>query len=235
MPKENYPVTLIQIDEMSPTVRNFHFEFKKKARFDFKAGQFVTIELVKNGKNTRKSYSIASPPYLQNKIELCIKLVDGGFTSNWFFNLKVGDEITIQGPLGAFALNDPLPAHLIFAATGTGIAPLRAQARQILHNGDKRKISMILGVRHEEEILFEEEMRSLEKQYPNFEFIPVISRPKSWKGETGYVQDVIRRRFSDPKDKEVYICGLVPMVNDLKATLSELGYSNESIHFEKWT
>lgn len=235
MAKEWYPVKLTQIDEYSTTVRNFHFEFEKP-RFDFIPGQFIMVEVPKEGeKPVRKPYSIASPPYFPNKIELCVKWVEGGFVSTWFFNLKMGDQIQVQGPLGVFKLHEPLPPRLVFVATGTGIAPLRSQFMQLLHDGYDRDISFVFGNRYEDEIPFHSELLDLARRHPNFHYFPTISRPKKWDGEKGYVQDLIKKHFADPKDIHVYICGLVPMVNDLRACLTDLGYPKESIHFEKWT
>ncbi len=236
MPKQKYPVTLTKIDKMTPTVRNFHFEFSKVPRFDFIAGQFVMVERENSeGKLIKKSYSIASPPYFQNKIELCVKKVDGGFMSGWFFTLEEGDETEFIGPMGVFKLKEPLPEHLLFVATGTGIAPLRAQILQLLHEGYSKKISMVLGVRYENEVLFQNEMEELAQQHSNFEFIPIVSRPEKWQGEKGYVQHYLKKAFADPEGKAVYICGLIPMVNDTQQTLLDLGYTKENIHFEKWT
>lgn len=237
MPKEFYPVTLTKIEEFSDTVRNFHFTFHKKPRFDFIPGQFVMVEVPKDGqdKPVRKPYSIASSPHLPDKIELCIKKVDGGFVSGWFFGLKEGDEIELQGPLGVFKLIEPLPEHLLFVATGTGIAPLRAQFEYLLHNDYQKPITFVFGNRYEDEIPFHEEMLQLAAKHSNFNYIPTISRPKNWTGEKGYVQEIIKKELPNPKGIEVYICGLVPMVNDLKANLMEMGYAKEAIHFEKWT
>lgn len=235
MAKDWFPVKLTKIDEYSSTVRNFHFQFLKP-RFDFIPGQFIMVEVPKEGaKPVRKPYSIASPPFFPEKIELCIKLVEGGFVSNWFFGLKLGDEISVQGPLGVFRLVEPLPEHLIFVATGTGIAPLRAQFLQLLHDGYDKPITFVFGNRYENEIPFHQELLDLAKKHSNFHYIPVISRPQSWQGEMGYVQEILRKKFPDPKGIHVYICGLVPMVNDLKTCLTELGYPKESIRFEKWT
>ncbi len=235
MPKEIYPTHLAKIDEMTPTVRNFHFEFREKPRFDFKPGQFVMVEVEKEGKTVKKPYSISSPPHLPNQIELCIKKVEGGFVSNWFFNLKVGDVIPVQGPLGNFALKGPLPEHLLFVATGTGVAPLRGMIFDLFHRGHTGKVSLLLGVRYENEILFRKEFEALAKKHANFEFIPTVSRPKNWQGASGYVQEQIGQRFPNPAGIQIYACGLVPMINALREDLTKIGYPKEVIHYEKWT
>jgi NAD(P)H-flavin reductase len=237
MAKEIYPVKLTKIDEYSDTVRNFHFSFEKKPRFDFRPGQFVMVEVPKEGddKPVKKPYSIASPPYFENKIELCIKLVEGGFVSTWFFSLKEGDDIEVQGPLGVFRLKEPLPEHLIFIGTGTGLAPLRSMYLQLLHEGYAKPISFVFGNRYADQIPFHQESLDLAKKYSNFDYIPVVSRSPEWTGEKGHVQEVFKKHFPDPAGKSTYICGLVPMVNETKSLLEELNYPKEAINFEKWT
>ena len=233
--KELYNGHLVKIEEMTSSVRNFHFEFPEKPRFDFIAGQFVMVEVPKEGKNVRKPYSIASPPHWPNKIELCIKKVEGGYVSSYFFDLQPGYIMPMEGPLGVFKLKEPLPPHLLFVATGTGVAPLRAQIHNLLHAGHRGQITLILGIRYENEILFDAEFRELAAKHPNFEYIPTISRPEKWTGKTGYVQDIIQERFPNPEGIQIYACGLVPMVNSLLESLTKIGYPRSAIHFEKWT
>ena len=48
---------------------------------------------------------------------------------------------------------------------------------------------MIFGTRKKEDIVYYDELLELEKQNPNFTFIPVLSREK-WEGKSGYVHDV---------------------------------------------
>jgi len=230
-----YPGHLVQIDEMSPTVRNFHFEFKEPARFGFEPGQFVMVEVPRDGKMVRKPYSIASPPEWANKIELCIKKVEGGYVSSYFFDLKVGYIMPMEAPLGVFKMKAPYPEHLVFVATGTGVAPLRSMIHHLLHEDYRGKMTLILGVRYENEILFDAEFKDLVDKHSNFSYIVTISRPEKWTGEKGYVQDQIKKHFSDPTGIEIYACGLVPMINSLKETLESLGYEKKALHFERWT
>lgn len=230
-----YNAHLVKIDELSSSVRNFHFAFPEKPRFDFKSGQFVMAEVPREGKTVRKPYSIASPPHWTDRIELCIKKVEGGYVSTYFFGLTTGYVMPMEGPLGVFALKPPLAPHLLFVATGTGVAPLRAMIYTLLHEGHTGKITLILGVRYENEILFDAEFKKMAEEHYNFEYIATVSRPETWQGEKGYVQDQIRKRFADPQGREVYACGLVPMINGLKDTLTELGYPKQALHFERWT
>lgn len=69
-------------------------------RFDFKPGQFVTLDLpIHEKKNKRwRSYSIASAPDETNIFELVIVLVEDGLGTPYIWsNIKIGDELILRG------------------------------------------------------------------------------------------------------------------------------------------
>jgi ferredoxin-NADP reductase len=120
-------------------------------RFDFKPGQFVTLDLPIHEKPNRRlrSYSIASWPDGTNVFELCIVLLEDGAGTNYLFNeIKEGSEITLRGPVGVFTLPDPIEKDLFLICTGTGIAPFRSMIHQIIQNNiPHQNIHLIFGCR----------------------------------------------------------------------------------------
>ena len=231
-----YDAKVSKIIELSATVKHFVFDYAPEADTQFRAGQFMMVHLEKDGKPHKKPYSIASSPSLKNKIELCIKLVEGGYVSNWFFGLKEGDVIHTSLPYGVFTIREPWQENLVFTATGTGVAPMRGMIQNLYEKGCDKNIWLIFGNRHEEEILYLDEWRALEKRHSNFHFIPTISKPKHWTGEKDYVQHIVKRMFEGKTDGAAfYGCGLVPMCQQLKATLIEMQVPKERIHFEVFT
>ncbi len=233
-----YDAKMVKIWSLSETVKHFVLEYAPDADASFKAGQFMQVHLEKEGQPHKKSYSIASSPNLGGqKIELCIKRVEGGFVSNWFFGLKEGDVIKTALPYGVFTVKEPLQDHLVFVGTGTGVAPLRGMIKYLYETGCTKDIWLIFGNRFETDILYLDEWRELEKKHKNFHFIPTVSRGKDWTGETAYVQDIVKRVFADkPKESlDFYGCGLVPMCQQLKAALLEMQVPRERIHFEQFT
>ncbi len=232
-----YDAKMVKIVSLSDTVKHFVLEYASDADTNFTAGQFLQVHLEKEGKPHKKSYSIASSPSLGKRIELCIKLVEGGYVSTWFFGLKEGDVLKTSLPYGVFTVKEPLQDNLIFVGTGTGVAPLRGMIQRLYEQGCTKDIWLIFGNRYESDILYESEWRELEKKHKNFHFIPTVSRPKGpWKGETAYVQDIVKRVFAGRNEGlDFYGCGLVPMCQQLKATLLEMGIPKERIHFEQFT
>lgn len=235
MPLEPIVTKLEKIFELTPTVRTFRLRFPEGKWIPFKAGQFCMVHVPKEGeKPLKKAYSICSSPFETGYLDLCIKLVEGGFATNWFWTLKEGDELTVTLPYGGFVLKEPVEHELVFVATGTGLAPLRSMLRVLLRDGFQKPITLIFGVRYENEVLYADEFRELEKKHPNFKFIPTISRPKEWKGEAGYVQDKLRKYVTDPAGKQIYVCGLVPMIEAVQKAAEEIGFDKKQVHFEKY-
>lgn len=235
-----YDAKMVKIESLSETVKHFVLEYPSDADTRFIAGQFMQVHLQKDGQPHKKSYSIASSPNLGGqKIELCIKRVEGGYVSNWFFGLKEGDVIKTALPYGVFTVKEPLQDDLVFVGTGTGVAPLRGMIKYLYETGCTKNIWLIFGNRYETDILYKEEWLELTQKHKNFHFIPTVSRPmnpSAWKGETAYVQDIVKRVFADKlATADFYGCGLVPMCQQLKAALLEMGFPKERIHFEQFT
>ena len=69
--------------------------------------------------NEWRSYSMASMPRDLPQLEFLVRLIDGGTMSEYLrAPNRVGEAITIEGPLGAFILHPSRAPH-IFVAGGT--------------------------------------------------------------------------------------------------------------------
>jgi ferredoxin-NADP reductase len=234
MDRKVYLTRLEKIETHTPTVKSFFLRLPPGEKLEFKAGQFISLHVPKEGKMVRKPYSIASSPSDTPLLELCVKRVENGFVSNTLFSYREGAEISVDGPDGVFYLRKPFKADLVFIGTGTGIAPLRSMIRSLFQENYPGQAVLIFGVRNDTDILYEKEFRQLEENHRHFKFVPVVSRPVNWKGETGYVQEKIDRYIGDSAGKEVYVCGLTPMVDAVKEKLKSIGFERKQIFYEKY-
>ena len=235
MPPPVLESVVSDIFELTPTVKTFRLRLPKGVDAGFKAGQFCSVHILREDKILRKPYSICSAPYEKEYLDLCIKRVEGGFVSSFFCDyLKVGAILPLQLPYGHFTMKEPYDYEFVFVATGTGLAPLRSMTRQLIHDGVDRPIWLFFGARYEDDLLYDDEWRALEKKHSNFNYIPCVSRPEKWDGERGYVQDAARKYLTSPAEKQVYLCGLVPMVESCKVAFTEMGFGKDQIHFEKY-
>ena len=60
------------------------------------------ITVVKDDVKKLKSYSIFSPPSQKDTLDVCIKIVEGGFASQVFDVVEVGEVFEMKGPFGRF-------------------------------------------------------------------------------------------------------------------------------------
>ncbi len=141
----------------------------------------------------------------------------------------------MHGPLGKFILPEVIDFDVVFVAVGTGIAPFRSMIRHLFRDGFQRKIWLLFGSRYGDMIPYHQEWLELAKAHSNFTYIPTISRPgPDWKGETGYVQTKIERFFSNPEAKQIYICGLNEMNQEVQESALKLGFQKEQVFYEKY-
>src|SRR6187549_2214193 len=171
---------VIRLLDETATTRRFWIEVPEMENFDFKPGQFVTLDLPIHEKPNKRwrSYSIASWPDGTNVFELVIVLLDGGLGTNYLFNeITVGSELTLRGPQGVFVLPENIENDLFFICTGTGVAPFRAMAHHILnHNISHKLIYLIFGCRKFGDALYGKELKELAKEMPSFQYLPTFSR-----------------------------------------------------------
>ena len=235
MPKRYFQVTVEAIERLTPTVKVFRLRFAADAGFDFVAGQYVMVDIPRDAGILQKAYSIASSPLQRDSIDLCIKLVEGGYASTYFHRaVEIGMSLTIHEGQGTF-VDRGGDRERLYVAAGTGIAPIRSMIQALYATGFDGPVWLFFGVRYDDEILYEAEWRRLAAEHPRFRFLPTVSRPRAWTGDVGWVQDLLRAHLTNPAGKEAYVCGVVPMVKAVKPLLIELGVPRPQIHTEKYT
>jgi NAD(P)H-flavin reductase len=219
-----------------PETYLIRFTFENEGVFDFEPGQFISIFAEKEGKRISRPYSIASWPESKESLELCIKVVEGGFMSNYLHRVPRGTKLQTIGPLGRFVMQEPIAYDTVFVSTGTGIAPFISMMGHIWEQdlGDDREFHMVFGVRYVQDLIYRGLIEKWEREHRNFHFYPTISRPETadWKGRVGYVQKILQNEIADYATKQVYICGLHDMVEDVRDLCTRLGFAY--VRFEKW-
>jgi ferredoxin-NADP reductase len=242
---------VIRIEEQTASTRRFFVQVPEVDVFDYKPGQFVTLDLPIHEKSNKRwrSYSIASNPDGTNIFELCIVFLEGGLGTTYLFNeIKEGSELTLRGPVGVFTLPEPIEKDLFLVCTGTGIAPFRSMVKNIInHKIAHQKIHIIFGCRTKADVLYLEEMNGLMQQDENFIFHVAYSREvvEDTNAYNGYVHQVYEKictenKIVDTENTEnkivapanFYLCGWRAMIDEATKRILDLGYDKKSIHVE---
>jgi len=214
----------------SEDVKTFYIKTDKK--IEYKAGQFIMLKAMVGDKKIGRAYSVASIND-EEFIEITFK-VCGEFT-NYLNTLKEGDKITCQGPFGHFTLYKNTNKKIVFIATGTGITPIRSILREMYKKkniGNFDKLTLIYGSRYLNTLNYNEEFVTMNVDFDNFEYIPVLSREDNWNGKKGHVQSIVKENID--KDATYFICGLPIMAEEVHKILTENGIEKKNIVVERF-
>ncbi len=226
---------VVRILDETPSTKRYFIELPAVQRFEFKPGQFVTLDLpIHEKKNKRwRSYSIASAPDGTNMFELIIELVPDGLATTYLWeNIHVGDTFLLRGPAGVFVLPEPVPQDYFMICTGTGIAPFRSMIRHLCNQtAQVSNLYLIVGAQKKEDLLYFDEMNEMQQKMPNFQYIPTLSR-ESWAGRTGYVHPIYKELAAGKPDAQFFLCGWKNMIDEAKQNLLDIGYDKKQIHLE---
>lgn len=206
-----------------------------------KAGQHVDIRLTaEDGYQASRSYSIASPPEAQDNIMLTVERLDDGEVSPYLVDeLRVGDLVELRGPIGGYFVWDTqMGGPLLLAAGGSGIVPLMAMLRHRAATASSIPTRLLYSSRSYEDIIYRDELASLNNTDPNLEVIQTLSRhaPDNWPGYTGrfnsnILQEVIWPATQNPL---TYICGPTAFVEAMATGLVTLAYPPLHIRTERF-
>jgi ferredoxin-NADP reductase len=226
---------VIRIENETPATRRYWIQVPELEVFDFKPGQFVTLDLPIHEKPNKRwrSYSIASWPDGTNIFELVIVLNTEGAGTTYLFNeITVGSELIFRGAQGVFTLPERLDTDTFLICTGTGIAPFRSMTHYIkLHDVHHQNIYLIFGSRTQQDLLYYNELTELQQNLPGFHYIPTLSR-EEWTGQTGYVHSIYEELCSKRQPAKFYLCGWKNMIDEAKKRITEMGYDKKAIHQE---
>lgn len=202
----------------------------------------------------RRAYSVASSSRMLEYLEFLVVLVRSGALTPRLFHLQPGDRLWLGRKIvGMFTLDSvPADRNLLLFATGTGLAPYMSMIRTFAGRHRERRIAIVHGARHSADLAYSTELRMMEQLCPTFHYFPIISRaaeePVRWAGRTGYVQDVWTSGALEqcwgarptPADTHVYLCGNIPMIEDMISLLGREGFREHTrktpgeLHVERY-
>lgn len=228
------PAVLIdRIDVAGPEVVIFKFAPKEGEVFDFKPGQYATLGLDIGAKFVARAYSIASSPYTRDELEFYINVIDQGEFTPSLFALQERDEVYYMGPKGIFTLKKSDAEHLLFIATGTGLAPYMSMLRtmhidQCRGTPHGRTITLVHGVRYSDDLGYREELSALAAEASfNLVYLPLVSRPgddSNWSPKLG------RGRITELfQEDQAHAAGALPQGVDPEAVFSRLPFEKTGV------
>jgi CDP-4-dehydro-6-deoxyglucose reductase len=224
-----FPCRVTKCEKLNADVIRLILELPKTERLQFLAGQYIDI-IMKDGK--RRSFSLANPPYEDQKLELHIRYYEGGLFSEYAFkDLKDKALLRIEGPLGQFTLQES-DRPIIMIAGGTGFAPVKSLIEHALEQKDFRPIHIYWGARTEADLYFDSIAKQWAIDFEHIKYIPVLSEiddATDWEGKKGFVHEAVLEDHADLSGYDIYACGPPPMVNAVVESFPKQGLNRERL------
>jgi NAD(P)H-flavin reductase len=218
-----------KIVEESPSVLNFHFNFKDeklREEFTFTSGQFGEYSVFGVGEAT---FCISSSPTRRDHLEAAVARV--GRVTNTLHRLGVGAEIGFRGPFGnSFPLDYLQGKSLVFVAGGIGLAPLRSLIWNAIDNRDKyENIDIIYGARTPNDLCFKYDLDAWEKDKTVKMTTTVDREAKGWAGNVGFVPQITEKAAPPARNAVAIVCGPPVMIRFTFPVLEKLGFTPEQM------
>jgi CDP-4-dehydro-6-deoxyglucose reductase len=213
------------LERLAADVMKVTLRLPPAVNFEFFPGQY--IDVIGSG-GVRRSYSLASA---SNKVlELHIRSVPNGAMSTYWFEQAVSNDLLrLNGPLGTFFLREVAGLDLVFLATGTGIAPVKAMLEGLVAFAPERQprsVTVYWGGRTKSDLYWDPAALP-----PTLQYHPVLSRADAtWTGRRGHVQDALVADCPDFSNTMVYACGSDAMIHGARSLLTNKGLASQRFH-----
>ncbi|MGB3778192.1 MAG: ferredoxin--NADP reductase [Tunicatimonas sp.] len=210
----------------------------------YEAGQFLTLILIIEGDEVRRSYSLCTSPTVDPHPAVTVKRVASGKVSNYLNDtLKPGDTIRVAEPAGTFttAVDAANQRHVVMFGGGSGITPLMGLLKSVLHTESQSKVSLIYANRSADSIIFSKQLASLRQQYSDrFHVVHVLEdatdHSDAHEGQVlaERVPELLEALPFSEATTEYFLCGPQGMMENVRQALQSLDVPSHLVHKESF-
>lgn len=224
--------TIADLRQLSDSTISLTLTGEALNTLSFLPGQYANISVP--GSNQHRAYSYSSMPR-DGQVSFLIRNVPGGLMSGYLREqAKIGDSLTLAGPLGSFYLRE-IKRPVLMLAGGTGLAPFLAMLDKLVAGGGcTHPIHLIYGVNTDADLVELEKLAAFAAALPNFSYALVVVDANSSQPKKGYVTQHIESGQLHDGEVDIYLCGPPPMVEAVADYLRVQGVQPASFHYEKF-
>ncbi len=214
-----------------------------RSEYAFQAGQHLPIQIERDGKKIRRTYSICSA-HGEWPLQIGVRVQPGGQFSEFVANeLEAGDSLDVRPPTGRFhaALDPNSKKQYLGFAAGSGITPILSIIRTVLQGEPNSRFALFYGNRTQATTMFIDDLFALKNIYPErLQLHFLFSREDqefdiaSGRLDDAKVGELVEHFCSGSEPDEAYICGPDSMIASVTTALSELNFDTDKIYSERF-
>jgi len=205
------------------------------------AGQHVDVRLTaSDGYSAVRSYSIASGPNSERRVELTVERLPKGEVSPYLTQeVAVSDRLEFRGPIGGWFVwrtQQTEPIQLI--AGGSGIVPLMSMIRSRASAGSTAPFRLLYSVREPRAVFYRDELQALSDKDSSLTVTYAYTRvaPANSTRPPGRIDADLIANTTWPSKlaPTCYVCGPTPFVESVAGFLTASGNGPNKIKTERF-
>jgi ferredoxin-NADP reductase len=197
----------------------FSFAIARPDNFQFKAGQYVVIELPELSGRNRREFSIVSSPNRRDRLVFAFRDSESDFKKA-IRTMKSGAEIELEGPFGLFTLpNERIERHFVFVAGGIGITPFMSMIAFSIEEDLLFHITLVAVNSSKERMPFQDELSRMQEASDKISVVKHIGKLNA---------GALKQYVSESVDR-IFVAGPPGMVSEARQALSDCGVDENRI------
>ena len=235
---KEYNSTVVSTRFLTHDIKEVTFDLIEPVEIEQKPGQYIQICAPGPDGIVFRAYSISSPSYEKNHVQIVVRLIPGGIASTYVHSLAVGDPVMFTGPYGEFVLSEDEGTDIVCVGGGAGMAPIKNIIHSVYSKWTDRKCYLFFGCRTIKDVFYLEEFKQLAQKHPNLKIIYGLSDPieegEEWDGDSGFIHLSVDKHLKSGKKSQAFLCGPPPMIEAVTDILGEKGLKPEDIFYDKF-
>lgn len=211
----------------------------------YEAGQFLTFLFDYHGQEIRRSYSMGSAPGIDAQVFITVKKKENGAISRYILeHWQEGTLVRSLPASGRFTLAaDPSNKRQVcFIAAGSGIVPVFALLKKLLHEEPHSQAVLLYQNHNENNIIYNEAIQQLKELYPaRCTRIDLLSHPilhdlPHRRLNNGLLEMIVTRNTKPgTRNTFYYTCGPASFMRMVQFTLRVMGVEESRLRKENFT
>ena len=222
MPLQTIDARVKSVSPLGDDVRLLHLQTPRSNRLRFLAGQSVSLALPDG---TGAAFPVASCPCDDRNLQFHVRRRAGDAVAERVFSgLKGVDSVRVEGPRGAFVLNEDSHRPLVFIAGESGFAPIKSLIEHAMALDTAETLHLCWIASDRSGLYLDNLCRSWSDALDNFRYTPLTAK------DALSDEDVLRSLLQpllqeQPRltDCDVYLAGPGPWASAAEFLLLEHG------------
>lgn len=231
-----FSATVASTRDLTYDIKEIRLALNEPAEISCRPGQYIQIFAPSPEGPVSRAYSVSSPSYETNLVELNVRLVPGGIASTYLHNLREGDEVSFTGPYGEFELDDDPDTEIICVGGGVGMAPIKCIVYSVYDRWPDRSCWLFFGCRRTRDIFYLDDFNALAEKHPNLHVVYALSDElgpeERWDGETGFIHLSVDKHLEPGVRRQAFLCGPPPMIEAVQRVLADKGLRPYEVFYD---